>query len=1147
MCEDIKLKADLKSREKIEKEIKTNFFVEASAGSGKTTMLVKRMVAMIESDDILIENICAITFTKAAANEFYERFHDALSERCKPDYDWGDRAAEKERLTERCEKALQNIDLCFMGTIDSFCKMILSEHPTEAKIPADVNIISDKEISSFLRNQYVKICSGEYGADLAERAKSFGLFFHDPAEAFVEGETILMKNRNAHFNYTRSTNADIDTYFEEDRKALIRAVNCLYEHRDDISQQGNDKARAAWKLIKKTYKVVNRKWSCCYSNLVSAVSNCMTTDLRVIPDAIKVYPYELGSFYVPHGNGKSWYDCIVQEVGGILSRLQNFRYSFCMTFLMDCIPCLEDALQKNGTVTFFDALYYLKNMLKDDAENNGGKLIKYINSRHRYFLIDEFQDTNPMQAEIFFYLASDDPVKEWSNCIPRPGALFIVGDPKQSIYRFRGADVTAFENVKSLFTGNSGEVVSLTRNFRSTLQLCEYFNRCFPDIIQETFINGTKNQSNYPEIPLKGQDERAKEFHGIYTYTSYSGKLLDTHPDESNPEQIEKIINTLVNCKDYQIWDKKEKKMRSILYRDILIITNNKYSLVPVMNHLDEAGIPTRVEGKVPFAKNEALIEIYKIFAAVADHRNTVALYGALTGNLIGLTKEEVFKFRSEGHYLSLTTPIEKDKVKDTSARLVADEIKKLSDLYFAAQRLSPAALFARILDKYKVYTIVESENMEVVYYTLELIRNLEKDGTIVTLKDAEEYLLNLIEDNAEEERCLSLKDNRDAVHIANLHKIKGLEAPVVILSAAVKFKDSDETLRIEHSNTGNEGYLFAIEKTEANFNRYSLIETDRYEEQQGFENDARECERNRLLYVAATRARNSLIICDSVFSSRGKETHQSIWEQLFNERGLPDFFDSVKPGEPNPTEDVVNVDALDLFDEAEKTGVLNHRELEAATYTVKKPSGPSHASNCDDNQDENTVDADGTDAGEADDDTGPVNYEAHAIPTLLGTMTHKLMEMLVSSKNTIDATEAVEQILGELITPESEPHEDALRKALLTVADKMRNGGYPQDNILPQDILSVLIKANALCEVPFCYKKAADGKDVIWNGIMDVVYYADGMWHIVDYKTNFEGKDLDKTYKDQLDAYVEALKVILKENGEGNKDIDAYIYHIDI
>ena len=154
------LEKDTESRNKIISEINTNFFVEAGAGSGKTTMLVSRMVAMVEAG-IDISRICAITFTKAAAGEFYERFQKLLIERSNPDFKWEDKgyAGQLPKPTEDtrklCGDALQNIDLCFMGTIDSFCSMILSEHPSEAGIPSDSNIVSDENRHEIQAARYV--------------------------------------------------------------------------------------------------------------------------------------------------------------------------------------------------------------------------------------------------------------------------------------------------------------------------------------------------------------------------------------------------------------------------------------------------------------------------------------------------------------------------------------------------------------------------------------------------------------------------------------------------------------------------------------------------------------------------------------------------------------------------------------------------------------------------------------------------------------------------------------------------------------------------------------------------------------------------------------------------------------------------------
>lgn len=125
---------DEQARHLIENDTSTNFFVEAGAGSGKTTELVARMLAMVEQGvdghEIDVSEICAITFTKAAANEFKDRFQVALKESGSP----------------QAKRALENIDLCFMGTIDSFCNMILSEHPVEACIPASSSVVDEQDI-----------------------------------------------------------------------------------------------------------------------------------------------------------------------------------------------------------------------------------------------------------------------------------------------------------------------------------------------------------------------------------------------------------------------------------------------------------------------------------------------------------------------------------------------------------------------------------------------------------------------------------------------------------------------------------------------------------------------------------------------------------------------------------------------------------------------------------------------------------------------------------------------------------------------------------------------------------------------------------------------------------------------------------------
>ena len=1137
MSEMTSLERDTQSRNRIVSEINTNFFVEAGAGSGKTTMLVSRMVAMVEAG-IPIGKICAITFTKAAAGEFYDRFQKLLIERSNPDYVWVDKGyagqlpKPTEKTRELCAEALKNIDLCFMGTIDSFCGMVLSEHPSEAGIPSDASIVSDIDAEVFYKQQYLKICSGEYGDRLKEMANSFRALYRNAEDVFVQGEKVFMNNRNVHFNYSKPVSVDIDKAFAYERDELIRAIGCLVKH-TELQYPSEQKNIAAWDKIEDSYKNIKRKWSNNYSNVIYALNSLK--DIRIIPESFNHHKLELEGVFEPGGKQGKWLELSIGKEDGLLTKLKNIQYSLSMEFLESCMPVLESAMREKGHMTYFDYLYYLRNMLRRDAEGDG-KLIRYIYDRHSYYLIDEFQDTNPMQAEVFFYLSSEHPVSQWSACVPRPGSLFIVGDPKQSIYRFRSADVTSFLKVKGLFEKNGGSILLLSRNFRSTSTLCEHFNHCFTTILPEE----TVDQSKFEAIPVPTPKD--DEFQGIFTYRAYTGILQADHPDEIDSVQIAKIIDTLVENDKYLIRTEKDKNPRKLHYSDIMVITYGKKKLGPIMSALDEKGIPTKVEGDIPFAANEALAEVFKIYSAVADADDAISLYGALTGRLFGLSKEEILTYRINGGKVSLKSEFDIENCADKTACFVASRIEKLKMLYYKAQRLSPAALFSNIMDDYKVYEIVEAENLEVVYYTLELLRNAERSGIVVSLKDGVGYISELIGGDSGEERCLSLNDDRDAVHMANLHKVKGLEAPVIILSAAVQFNNKNEK-RIVHGDDGSEGYLFGLSKPDENgVPKGNYFETKDFPDELAAEKASGLAENQRLIYVAATRAKNVLIICDSIQAARNGESHKSVWKPLMDGE-IQDFFDAT--GEIITKVHFKNgtVDSATLYDEAEKDCVLNDRSMERATYSVELPSRLHVSSKLSEEQVASVVEDDAEEKNDITDDKKTVeSLVAHKFPALLGTMTHKLMEMLVSTKNSVNVDSAVIEVIREYRTPTFAPYEKELAKALTAVAKQMRNGGYAQKNGLPQDMLNTLLEADEVyCEVPFCYTEDGEDGKIVWDGIMDVVYCSKGKWHIVDYKTNVDGSDLDKKYQAQLSAYVKAFKATTGE------DADALTYHIDV
>lgn len=1118
------LEIDTLSRNKIVSDVNTNFFVEAGAGSGKTTMLVNRMVAMVESG-IDIGKICAITFTKAAANEFYERFQSLLIERSNPDYVWEDtgHAGQLPKPTpetrSRCEDALNNIDLCFMGTIDSFCNMVLSEHPSAAKIPSDSTLITDVDASLMYSQYYVRICEGEYGEELSAMARTFNLLHRDGKKVFSECMPFFMDNRNVHFNFPKETDFDIDRIFAEVRKGLIDLMKFLCEHKE-LMYDGNKSSIEVWDEIEKYNGILRRRWSTNYSNILYAIKKL--PNICIINESINHYPQIVGEWF----EQKKKYLKFTSDFTETSDKLNRLKYSISMTLFDECKKVFEHELRKKGYLTFFDYLFYLRNMLKEDAEHNNGKLIEYINKKHSYYLIDEFQDTNPMQAEVFFFLASEKPDSHWEKCLPRPGSLFIVGDPKQSIYRFRGADVRSFLYVKELFIDHVGEVLNLCRNFRSTRTLCEYYNKVFNKLLPTE----TPDQSKYEDIPLP--DKTNNEFQGVFTYNVYEGRTAEEeHPFKNDENLIHDIIRRLVNQEQYLIRAKGDKEPRPIRYSDFMIITYGKPKLAPIMDSLKVHEIPFKVEGKIPFETNEALIETMKLYSVVTDTEDMLSLYGSLTGKIYHLLDKDILDYKDCGGSLSLTREFDRSSCENEYAIMVADAIDELKTWNKKSKSMSPAALFSGIVEGFKIFNYVSADNIEVLYYTIELIRNAEKAGIIVNHKDCVKYVSILLSGTSDQERCLALSDNIDCVRMANLHKVKGLEAPIIILAGASN-RQRPNYQRIEHNPDSTEGYVFKRLPEDGDYNAAPYFETSDYEQWEEAEKVSGEAETQRLIYVAATRARNALIIAQRYqASSNGKtETLASKWSPIVEE-ATKDIFEFLGKPSYNISYSAKKGDPDELYMKGEDECVIKHTEEEEtraneiSTYKIVNPSALRVKSKASDTSDDDTVD--------------PIDRR---YPRLLGTTVHRLMEIIVCSKMAIDMDAAVSEVIREFKYRTDEKLLNKLTSALKCVAATMANGGYEQTNGVPKDLLSTLFAADEVyCEVPFSYKDIRDGKETINKGIIDVIYCSEGNWHIVDYKTNAESDDLDIKYQNQLAAYVKAFKETT------GKDADARTYHFDV
>lgn len=1093
------MRQDTLSRQKIVEQIDSNFFVEAGAGSGKTTILVNRMVAMVESG-LDVDKICAITFTKAAAREFYDRFQKRLIERstatAKPENELvpGDLGNPTDLTRERCLRALNNIDLCFMGTIDAFCNTILSEHPAKAGLPSSAVLLSKEDMQAHYKRVYSQIQNGEHGTKLEQLCRRFCAFYSKPDKVFTEAIGVLMKLRNCEFIFDTLPTENLDALLQAEKARLLPVLQMLYAH-PELKYENAQTDGPAWEVLRTKKNMLLSDWHDNINRVIQALKGIQP--IRLIPEAdLSLFGPEGSQLFAPHPSEEKINNFIWSQDGlpALLDRLNAIRYSATMEFLTAATEKIAEVLRKEGNLDFFDYILYLRDTLRADAADEG-RLIRHIYDRHKYFLIDEFQDTNPIQAEIFFYLTAQNPQEDWEKCIPHPGSLFIVGDPKQSIYRFNHADVSAFLRIKKKFTSDVGEVVYLTRNFRSTHKLRNWFNDTFSELLSET----TDLQSQYEPIPLEDAPPPDGTFNGIYSYQVYTSTKKP--PEEQDPAKVTKIIRQIVNNPSYTIRQRSNEDPRPVSYQDIMLITPGKKRLGEYLRRFTEQGIPFRIEGKVLFSQCPSLVATTNIFAAIANPNSLQALIGALTCKRFGFNLDALHRLKSEGYDLNLFSPC-------TDAHPLSDALKKLKHLVQRSRKLSAAALFSVILEELEIFKYVGVKNLEYVYFALELLRSAESSGQFASQAQAADYLETLITDASNAERTISLTQNENRVHIANLHKVKGLEAPVVIL-ADPQMRNLPPTVRVEQDKPRPKCWLFKI-----GTNCFCVG----YDTQKEMETACIEAERDRLLYVAATRAKQVLIVADAL-NSNGKSNKNAPWK-FFVDRCKDDFFETLPVGTIAPVPAKETYRAQSLYDSA--TNLLQTATSEEKSYTIRRPSQLKLKGKT--SSEDDFEDVAGTKVR-----TRTVRVNA----AVIGTLVHSLMEALISSRNTAPLHSLAKEIASEY-KAESEEYVQLLNK----VGTAIQNGGFPQENGSPQDILNVLLSADEIyCEVPFCRKNGSE----LWHGIMDVVYRIGEQWYILDYKTNEDAHDLDVTYQEQLHAYVEAFRELT-----GHTAIPQ-IYHIEV
>jgi ATP-dependent helicase/nuclease subunit A len=460
------LPPDHAARARIRSDLGSTLFVEAGAGSGKTTALVDRVLALVVTGQVELRSVAAITFTDKAADELRDRIRREV-----------ERGAEAHAGTvegERCQRALDQLDAAAIGTLHSFARRLLTEHPLEAGLPPRVEVL-DEVSSAVASEQRWSAFQDQLLADPALERTLLLLFACGvrpgslPAlAAAFEDNWDLVEERVPE----RAPAPPLVHNLFGVALAAVRQV-CAEPCRDAA-----DKLRARLDQIAE------------HMDRLAAISDELELLEALGPDARPKCP----SFKMGHlGRGLSFDDIVdlrqrAVEAGARLEEVRDRVANACAlqvaTVLRRFTLAAAHERQEAGQLQFHDLLVLARALLRQPAVR------QRLHERYRRLLLDEFQDTDPIQIELAVRIAAADPASDvagsapWREVDVAPGRLFVVGDPKQSIYRFRRADISTFLTAAERF-GAAGGRVELTASFRTVEPIIAWVNSTFSALMSE--------------------------------------------------------------------------------------------------------------------------------------------------------------------------------------------------------------------------------------------------------------------------------------------------------------------------------------------------------------------------------------------------------------------------------------------------------------------------------------------------------------------------------------------------------------------------------------------------------------------------------------------------------------------------------------
>jgi ATP-dependent exoDNAse (exonuclease V) beta subunit len=839
--------ADDAARERIRTDLDTTLVVEAAAGTGKTSELVRRMVALLAAGRAQLDRLVAVTFTDFAAGELKLRLRTEI---------------EKTRLDpltsgearRRLNDALPQLEEARIGTIHSFCSDLLRERPVEAGV-----------------DPLFEVAAG----DVAWRTfgRCFDRWFERQLESPGPGVRRVLRRWRREQTWSPGRRRD------EGPKGLLRSAAWeLVERRDFPApwarREGFERDREIQAIVAEVAEL--GAWADrgnpedYFTKSLIALWGLAADIERAERSADRDFDW-LEARLIASARDRHW---TWKGYGGKgsaefpkpeLLRRRNELFARLEAFVAeagaDLAPSLRDELwplvedyesakTRAGCLDFLDLLIRARTLVRDNAD-----VRRQLQERFTHLFVDEFQDTDPLQAEILLLIAADDPSEtDWRRARPLPGKLFVVADPKQSIYRFRRADVALYEGIKRHLLATGAERVELNVSFRSSPEIQEAINAAFAP----RMTGGTPSQARYvPLAPFRADAGAQPAVVALPVPEPYSDwGLADWRIEESQPDVTAAFVEWLVRSSGWTVTERESPEKRvPIEPRHICLLFRRMKSFGQDMARgyvtaLEARHLPHVLVGGSSFHEREEVEAMRNALAAIEWPDDELAMFATLRGPLFALTDAALLAFRDRVgglHPFRRVPDGEPEPVRE-----VAEALAILRELHRGRNRRPVAETIARLLAATRAHAAFAiwptgMQALANLSRLMDLARRAERQG-IVSFRAFVEHL----EDEAERGEAGDapiVEEGIEGVRIMTVHRAKGLEFPVVILADLTAKDTTEQPSRWVDVEKG----LCAMRL--ANAMPPELLD------HAGDEMEREREEAMRLLYVAATRARDLLVV----------------------------------------------------------------------------------------------------------------------------------------------------------------------------------------------------------------------------------------------------------------------------------------------